>query len=215
MKTNILKIVTVVGTIILLLNVSCKNKTIQSLRLPDGWHHDGFKPENYIMGIEKSNVQEDKYTATIKSINIKKNKVAFGTLSQACYADKYLGKRIRMSGYIKSENVTRWAGFWLRVSVDSVEVSFDNMYDVKKNRSIKGTTNWTKYDIVLDVPLNATELDFGAWLGESGQIWFKNLTFEIVDNSIETTGYTKISNIQNPKKRTGLKAEPYNLNFEK
>src|SRR5438045_796302 len=103
---------------------------------------------------------------------------------QTCLADKYLGKRVRMSGYMKSKDVTEWAAFWFRVDQanSDKELSFDNMHDGKKDRSIKGTTEWTKYDIVLDVPLKASNLAYGALLGGTGQIWFENITFEVVDN---------------------------------
>ena len=35
--------------------------------------------------------------------------------------------------------------------------SFDNMQD----RSIRGTTDWTRYDVVLNVPENAAMMKFG------------------------------------------------------
>ncbi len=59
---------------------------------------------------------------------------------------KYIGKRIRMTGYMKSKNVAAWAAFWLRVDqADSKQfLSFDNM----NNREIKGTTDWKKYEII-------------------------------------------------------------------
>jgi hypothetical protein len=100
--------------------------------------------------------------------------------------EKYVGKRIRMTGNMKSKDVTNWAGFWLRVDqADSQQpLSFDNMQD----RSIKGTTEWKKYEIILDVPINASKIAFGALLVGIGQIWFDNLHFEIVDKSVQTTG---------------------------
>ena len=53
---------------------------------------------------------------------------------QTCDAGDYLGKRIKMTGYIKSENVTDWAGMWFRVdSKTEYEIlSFDNMQDIVK-----------------------------------------------------------------------------------
>lgn len=75
-------------------------------------------------------------------------------------------------------------------------LAFDNM----KDRAIKGTTEWQKYAIVLDVPENASNLAYGALLGGTRQIWFDNLKFEIVDETTLVTG-------QKP-------SEPQNLNFE-
>ena len=65
--------------------------------------------------------------------------------------------------------------------------SIDKMHDGEKDRSIKGTTDWTEYEIVLDVPLNATKLAYGVLLVGTGQVWFDNIKFEVVDNSVPTT----------------------------
>ena len=81
------------------------------------------------------------------------------------------------------------------------------MHDGKENRSVKGTTDWKKYEIVLDVPFNSSNIAYGALLVGTGQIWFDNLNFEVVDNSIPTTGEGAES--WTPNK------EPTNLDFEK
>jgi hypothetical protein len=125
---------------------------------------------------------------------------------QRCEPDNYLGKRIKMTGYVKSENVSSWAGLWIRVDEANSKryLTFDNMGD----RPITGTTDWKKYEIVVDVPRNASRISYGALLGETGQIWFDNITFEIVDQTVPTTGIFKRN------KSTSL-PEPTNLDFEK
>ena len=101
------------------------------------------------MGIEKGAGQNGKNAATIKSIDKKID--GFGTLMRQCVPDKYLGKRIKMTAFVKTENVKNWAGLWLRVDQagSNQPLSFDNMSD----RPIKGSTNWTEYEIILDVPI--------------------------------------------------------------
>ena len=190
---------------------SCKAP--KSHGLPESWFVTGSNPKSYKMGTDSSIAKSGNYSAIIKSID---NKIAgFGTLMQQCSPDKFLGKRVRLSGYMKSENVNEWAGLWFRVDVDTVAVSFDNMHDGKKNKSISGTKAWEKFEIVLDVPLNSTRLAYGALLVGTGQIWFDNLTFEVVDKTVETTGITNSCDIQNGKKPQGLITEPSNLDFEK
>jgi hypothetical protein len=66
---------------------------------------------------------------------------------------------------------------------------------------VKGNTEWTKYEIVLEVPETTKNIAFGALLHGTGQIWFDNLNFEVADNSVPST--------KKPKE------EPTNLNFEK
>lgn len=175
---------------------------LSSFDVPKSWFVAGSAPKSYNMGIESGAGQEGKNAATIQS---KGEKVkGFGTLMQNCNPDKFLGKRVRLTAFVKSENVNGWAGLWLRVDQkNSTEpLSFDNMDD----RAVKGTTEWTKYEIVLDVPASASNIAYGALLSGGGKIWFDNLTFEVVDASVPTTG-------ENHKNRMPLK-EPGNLSFE-
>jgi len=194
MTKSILKSVLLVGTTVALL----------SFDTPTGWFNAGSKPKSYEMGIDKGAGQDGKNAATIKSIDKKID--GFGTLMQQSKPDKYHGKRIKMTGFVKSENVTTWAGLWFRVDQAGSQqpLSFDNMGD----RPIKGTTDWTKYEIVLDVPSNASLIAYGALLDGTGQIWFDNITIEIVDDNVPTTGS------QNGKK-SATQSEPTNLDFEK
>lgn len=154
-----------------------------SFSLPKDWFKAGSNPESYDMGIDIESNRNGKKTITIKSIN--KNIDGFGTLMQEAFASRYVGKRIRLSGYMKSENVKGWAGFWLRIDQINPQkpISFDNMH----NRAIIGTTDWRKYEIILDVPVNGKVLAYGALLYGTGQIWFDDLKFEIVNKSIATT----------------------------
>ena len=181
--------------------------TLFSFDLPTGWFKAGSVPKSYDMGVDKGAGQNGGNAATIKSIDKKIN--GFGTLMQNCLPDNYLGKRVRMSGMVKTKDVSDWSGLWFRIDEKGSDKSlgFDNMHDGKKDRSIKGTTDWTKYEIVLDVPLNASNLAYGALLVGTGQIWFDNIKFEVVDNSVPTTGEGKEALM--PRK------EPVNLDFEK
>lgn len=174
-----------------------------SFDLPSGWFKAGSDPSKYEMGVDKGSGQNGKNAATIQSIDKKID--GFGTLMQNCDPYKFHGKRIRMSGYMKSQDVKEWAGFWLRVDDANSRqpLSFDNMQD----RSIKGTTDWKKYEIVLDVPLSASNIAYGALISGTGKIWFDNLSFEIVDATVPTTGMSNGSKKSKP-------GEPNNLDFE-
>lgn len=169
--------------------------------LPAGWIKAGSEPGSYDMGIDVGSGLNGNNAATIKSV--RKKIKGFGTLMQLSPAGSYVGKRVRMSGYVRSSAVVDWSGLWLRVDQKGVKgsLAFDNM----QGRPIKGTTDWTKYEIVLDVPKTATGIAYGALLSGTGQVWFDDLNFEIVDSTVATTG-------RGPAlPRTG----PANLDFEK
>ena len=193
MKTRIIKTAIVLFTAV----------TFLSFDLPEGWVQRGTDPDSYEMRIDKGTGQHGKNSATIKSVE--DNIDGFGTLLQSCSPEKYLGKKIKMTGYLKTDSVKGWTGLWLRVDgADSHPLTFDNMHD----REISGTTGWTKYEIILDVPANASNMVYGALLAGSGQIWFDNITFEEAGKS-EIEAEVDNSDIKINKK------EPVNLDFEK
>lgn len=57
----------------------------------------------------------------------------------------------------------------------SKPLAFDNMQD----RGPKGTTPWTRYEISIDVPANATNIYFGVLHSGDGSAWFDSLQVEI------------------------------------
>jgi hypothetical protein len=124
----------------------------------------------------------------------------FGTLMQEFSAGQYAGKRVRLRASVKAEEVADWAGLWMRVDKGSTAVSFDNMAE----RPIKGTTTWQDYEVILDVPQDATHIAFGILLSKSGSVWLNGVKFESVGLDVPTTGKA-------PKR---LPEGPINLNFE-
>jgi hypothetical protein len=174
--------------------------------VPKGWFVAGSDPDSYTMSVDKGSGQNGKNAATIKSTE-KKIK-GFGTLMQDCLPDQYLGKRVKFSAMIKTENVSDWAGLWLRLDEKLTNdcLGFDNMKNGKADRSIKGTTEWTNYEIVLDVPEEVGNMAFGALLSGTGQIWFDELKMEIVDSTVPVTGLDE--NLDH------VNASPINLDFE-
>lgn len=87
-----------------------------------------------------------------------------------------LGKRVKFSGAVRSESLTSWAGLWMRVDgPDSGRhLAFDNMRD----RPIKGTTDWTRYAVVLDVDEAAVAIAFGVLAGGEGKVWLSDFKFD-------------------------------------
>lgn len=178
MKTKISASVLLVGILL----------TLFSFDIPDGWFPAGDHPKSYVMDIDESSNVGKKGAMTIKSID--KEIDGFGTLMTNSKPDKLLGKRVRMTGWMKTKDVKEWAGLWFRVDGKDKEaiLSFDNMKDGKTDRSIKGTTDWKKYEIILDIPPSSTQLAYGALLCGTGQIWFIDVNLEEVSILINTTG---------------------------
>jgi hypothetical protein len=160
-----------------------------------GWFLAGSQPDAYEIGIENNTERKGK-VAYLKSVKQPKGS-GFGTIMQTFIPEDYLGKRVRLSGYIKSADVKEWAGMWFRVDGEpGKSLAFDNM----QGRPIKGTTAWKRYEIVLDVPRNATAIAYGVLVAGPGSVWIDDLNFEVVNTD------TPVSK--------GRRNKPQNSNFE-
>ena len=173
-----------------------------SSELPKSWFRSGSKSQSYKVDTDSITFQSGKKSVCIASLDTTIE--GFETVMQYCSAKNYLGTRIKMTGYIKSENVADWAGMWLRIDTKTQgeSLGFDNMQD----RPIIGNSDWTKCEIVMDVPAESITLNFGALISGTGKIWFDNVSFEILDNASP-----KISNELNS---LPLPEKPQNLDFE-
>jgi hypothetical protein len=144
--------------------------------LPESWGGGG--PE-YELAIDKSVAHQGKQSGRVSYVGTgEPEKPGFGTLTQGISPDPFRGKRVRYSGYVRTKNVAGSAGLWMRVdgSEQGRSLSFDNMMD----RGIVGTSDWKKYEIVLDVPKEATAIYFGMLVSGKGTAWVDDLHFEKV-----------------------------------
>lgn len=92
----------------------------------------------------------------------------------------YEGKKITLSGFIKTENVSDgWAGLWMRIDP---KIAFDNM----QKRGIKGTTDWQKYEITLELnPLKTKQIVVGGLIAGKGKMWIDDLHVSIDGKDIK------------------------------
>lgn len=183
------RIAIVILSITILTAVSCK-KTVQSPRKIIYWLMGGTAPESFKVSIDSNTFQNGSYSACLESVT--KNPKGFGTIQQQFNAKDYAGKRLKMSAYIKTQNVKLGTAFWINIANDSFTVAFDNMSQGKTDRTIYGTNEWAKHDIIIDVPINAEIINFGVFLDGVGKIWIDNFTFSIVDE--KTTQITGTAN---------------------
>jgi hypothetical protein len=111
----------------------------------------------------------------------------FGTLMrQRSDLGPFAGRRVRISGYVRTAQVDGWAGLWMRVDGSpKTTLAFDNM----QSRPITGTSDWAKYEVVLDVASNATQLSYGVLLSSAGTVWLDGVKLETVDTSVPVTGH--------------------------
>jgi C-terminal processing protease CtpA/Prc len=141
---------------------------------PAGWNN--FGSPNYILALDSTNIKSGKYSATIEYKEGNPDFKAWAFTIPGNYA----GKKITLSGYIKTENVTDgYAGLWMRIDPS---IAFDNM----NKKGIKGTTDWTKYEISLAMnPEKTKQIVIGGLLVGKGKMWLDNLNVSIDGKDIK------------------------------
>jgi hypothetical protein len=167
--------------------------------LPPGWQRAGSAPADYDMGLDTTVRHGGRASAFIAGKGADSKK--FGTLMQTADPGELRHNRVRLSAFVKAEKVDAgWAGLWFRVDGErpNQSLAFDNMQD----RPIKGTLDWTRVSIVLDVPTEATQIAFGLLLSGDGRVWMDDLKFEVVTPDVPVTGGGRTF------------GRPQNLNFE-
>jgi len=174
----------ILSIIILLLSIICqaqktekfnlgfeKQKTI--IGLSDGW----FTWGNYDLSIDKiahSGKRSGKITSTING--------NFGSIAYKIPAN-YTGKKIKLEGYIKIQNVrSGFAGLLMRIDGEGGSLAFENM----KDQNISGTKDWQKYSITLDFPESAELIFVAGILTGKEEAWFDDFVVTIDGKDIQT-----------------------------
>src|SRR5690349_8293284 len=130
------------------------------------WFLAGSHPKDYEQGLDTRISYDGKNSSYLKAKGA--HPAGFGTVMQLFKADAYRTKHMRLSAAVKAEGLEGWAGLWMRVDGPANKMlGLDNMQD----RPIKGTTDWQRYEVVLDVPQESVHVAFGLLLEGKGQVW--------------------------------------------
>lgn len=134
----------------------------------------------------------------------------YGTVvSQSFLADDFRGQRVRLVGHTRTADADGMGRLWIRVDGSHLGTPFDNMSD----RAVTGTTEWTRHELVVDVPSDASVVHLGAIFSGGGTLWIDDLEFGRSDASTAVTGVMR-EVVQRPPADPSLPRVPVNLKFE-
>jgi WD40 repeat protein/serine/threonine protein kinase len=181
----------------------------------EGWYrvHDSNIEQlsTYEMGLDTQVRHGGDKSAYIKSVE----DFAYGELIQLFRTDDYRGKRVRLTGYIKANEVSNFAAVVMRVDSETTVVGFDPA-GKDPARQISGTTDWEKREVVLDVPPDSVSILISIGLVGRGQIWADDFKLEVVGQDVPTTGEpTEGRYLFKEKNTPPAQTKPLNLDFEK
>jgi AraC family transcriptional regulator len=155
--------------------VTCLAIPAARAQAPAGWIVSGTAPGDFEFVRDATTAESGRYSMLIEA-SAPASADHFGTLMQVISAENYRGSRWKLSGYLKTDTALR-ALMWIRVSGPENILAFDNM----ASRPVTGTTDWTRYEIVFEVPADSVDIAFGFLLSQSGKVWGDDFRLEKAD----------------------------------
>ncbi|GHP00121.1 hypothetical protein KSF_101680 [Reticulibacter mediterranei] len=133
----------------------------------DGWFSRSGNPRDYTYGTESV---DGKGTHCMYIKAIREEPRSLMRLQQSIKADNYLGKRVRLRGSLKGNGLLKPARLYMRKGAIQGYVE----------HCIVGTQDWTACEIATFLHEEASQLEIGLLLNGKGQVWLKDLAFEVV-----------------------------------
>ena len=147
----------------------------------DGWKPAGSATEAYRIGLDRTVAHGGSSSGHVTARTATPD--GYATLMQVIRSNDYRGKRVRFSAFVKTRGMSGSTGLWMRVDGNGGILAFDNML----NRSISGTTDWTRVSVVLDVPNEADDIALGLLVNGGGEAWIDDAALEIVSAEVPST----------------------------
>ena len=135
----------------------------------------------YSTGTDRETNHSGSASAFVKSLP--NEKPAIIGLMQAIKADRFRRKRVRLSGYVRTRSEEARTRLFLQVDGEQRVLGLDAMNE----RAVKGSSDWKRHEIVLDVPEKAVGIRYGLLMNGSGQAWIDDVKLEFVDTDVRIT----------------------------
>ncbi|MFK0278403.1 glyoxalase superfamily protein [Ensifer sp. NPDC090286] len=176
------------------------------LKLPKGWISCGSADlEQYRLGVDRANTGALIECRYRRDSGVFMPEDKFACMMQSISAGEYRGKKLRLTGTIKTDDVDL-ATIWMRVNNCAAILRFDNMMDRFPDGKLRGTHGWTERVVILDVPNEATDIHYGFLMRGYGRLWAKEFQLDVVDDS------TPVTQILHGR-RSDILQKPNNLAF--
>jgi RNA polymerase sigma factor (sigma-70 family) len=103
----------------------------------------------------------------------------FALLNKFMIPAKYYGKQVKLSGYLKTIDLTGWTGLMLQMT-EGVEQLAEGTLNMRDN-PIRGDSDWQYYELTAVVPETCQSITYGLILVGAGKVWLSQLEFDIVE----------------------------------
>lgn len=149
--------------------------------LPAGWLKVGATPDDYVATIDHAIYRSGRASAQLRSRVPTAS--TFGTLTQRVRADSLRDVRLRVTAWLRTRDA-KTALFFVRVDGAVAGLDFANTDD----NPVTGTAEWTRRELVVDVPHDALGITFGLILDGTGTVWLDDVALDVVSPGTQRTG---------------------------
>ena len=148
-----------------------------------GWSLSGGGRDAYQVFLDTAVAREGHPTVHLFPLGPTRDK--YGTWARGADASKYVGKHVRFTIQTKTHGTTERADFWARVQApdspgDGFGLGGHWTY-------LPAESDWTRREIVLDVPPDADRFNYGVGISGPGEMWFDAPNMEIVGPEVPVT----------------------------
>ena len=161
-----------------------------SAPLPPGWYRTStVDPALYRSGADPDAggalmIESRAVAATLSS--------RAGALGCTFLPDDFRGGLVRLSAELRGEDCDA-AAIWMRIdsAVPGQWLRFDNLIDRDGAGPLRGTFDWTRRTIVLDVPAEAERILYGILLKGTGRMWARDIGIAAAPPGTARTDYPR------------------------
>ncbi len=141
---------------------------------PPGWQMAG-QTEGFEVRLDPTGGRGGSACALLVGTNAAKG--AWVAIHQFVDAEPYRGRKLRVSAWIRTEDVAQWGSLYVRLGdVKGRKLLYRN----HRNKPARGTAGWRRFEVTVDVPESAAGLDFGVFLFGSGTLRVDDFSLEVV-----------------------------------
>jgi hypothetical protein len=105
----------------------------------------------------------------------------FGAIYQQVPATAHRGRRLRFAGWLRTKDARGSAtGGGAVLMLQAMQGGAPLAWNHMKDAPVQGTTAWKRYEIELDVPAAADQIEVGAMLHGPGRLWLDDVELVVL-----------------------------------
>jgi hypothetical protein len=132
------------------------------------WHVWSQTAPKYTAALDAAVTHDGHPSLHVESSTAKRNE--FGCYDHCDRSpDQFRGHMIRVTAWMKCENVAKDAGIWIRVLGPRDRYIAGEVAPAR--RQLRGTVDWQQYTVTTFVPADAMVIDWGFVMDSTGKLW--------------------------------------------